>query len=460
MRTIAVIVLIITFITVLTSCSSTEHLEDSSEQISKRARIEEYQIQDLAALDVLNKDLLHISIDSVIKALPLITREIIISHETEFFDKCFLGKIVSKILSADDVESMKHVLRLQLPINDLIFDKGLNVFTLSTLKSFAMFKLIYETGMVFKLNRESDIVSGYLVALSADKEAVVNFLEAERKSIKTIAMKYAICANREDYVENLLKKKGVDPNLRLLLDELILHKAINLDNKNMVTSLLKAGADPYLKDIRSNYNAILVAVSKGKIEALKALLDFGVSSNLNISGGTNILHLAIANDHLKMAEYLMSRRFDFIKKDGTNFFILCHLARKNTSYSLKYVFDLGANVYETIDDQKAIDIIKTKNLYNSRLTIKDPAVVLSILASKPNNLELFLQYGLNPNIRIFNGTSTLLHVACELKEIAMARLLIKYGADTNALDVKGRSPLSFVQDPESLKILKDSNEFL
>ena len=246
------------------------------------------------------------------------------------------------------------------------------------------------------------------------------FIEERSTSIERNALVVATHLNNAQSVDKLLKR-GVNPNI-VAKGCFLLHTAIRNDNKEIVSLLLKAGADPNFQEESTGYKAILIASSEGKLEALKVLIEFGVSINLNLHSGYNLLHATIINDSYHTAEYLIKLGLNFVKFDGSNDFLLFHLAKTKHPNVLKLVLDNGANVFEAIGDFP--ENIDYHPQFNSRLSRGDYAVVISVITSRPENLELFLIYGFTPNARIFNGTSTLLHVACELNDVRSAKILI------------------------------------
>lgn len=233
--------------------------------------------------------------------------------------------------------------------------------------------------------------------------------------------------------------------------------AIYTDNKAVVSLLLKAGANPQLCD-ENQYKAVMIAATKGKLESLKALLDFGVSTEIEMDKGLNLLLAAIAAGQFDVAEYLYNHGLNFTKRNGSTTFILWLLAKFSSTRLLEFVLNLGGNVYEKIGEH--LSIVSKYPQFESRLSGDDYAVVISVLASRPQNLELFLKNGFNPNVRIFCGASTLLHVACELNDVIIAKILIKYGADFNTPDALNRTPISYINNTIIYNEIMNMNEFL
>lgn len=458
MRFTTFIFFLISLLTSFIECSSGNPGNYLSEIYLKRSRPDDLSVEmqglEPEAKKVFREELKK-TLDTVIEKLPRMTKENI-PEEMHLNDAHHFKILIGKILSSGDHKSMEHILRLELPIKDVSLRTGASVLDMAAKSSLELFKVVYNSGIVFKAKRDYDFFAAYLSALVSDNEKILEFLEQERQGAKNAILAQAVTLGKASFVDKILKK-GANPNLRVENYALVLHKAILTDNKTIVNLLLRAGANPQLYD-EKQYNAVMIAAVKGKLESLKALLDYGVSTEISMDKELNLLHASIAAGHFNVVEYLYNHGLNFTKQNGSTTFVLWFLAKTSSTRLLEYVLDLGGNVYEKIEDH--LSIVSKFPQFVSRLSGDDYAAVISVLASRPQNLELFLKHGFNPNVRIFHGNSTLLHVACELNDVKIAKILIKYGADVNALDSYNRTAISLINNPVILIEIMNMNEFL
>ena len=79
----------------------------------------------------------------------------------------------------------------------------------------------------------------------------------------------------------------------------------------------------------------------------------------------------------------------------------------------------------------------------------------SVTLNEPKLAEIFLKYGADPDLKDKKGRAPLIYAVLTGKEIT--KILLKYGADPNTTDPHGRTPLMFsIMEPYvELEILKD-----
>ena len=147
-----------------------------------------------------------------------------------------------------------------------------------------------------------------------------------------------------------------------------------------------------------------------------------------------------------MVQYFINLGITAVQSDGKTNWMLSRLALTESSEMLEFLFaNCGVNVYEEVMLKDRPD---------------QTPLMLAISFKRIKNIEVFLKHGYNPNRRIFNETSTLLHHAVKSRSFDIANLLIRYGADTNAIDSEGRTAFSHVQNQEIIDQSKNMDNFL
>lgn len=225
----------------------------------------------------------------------------------------------------------------------------------------------------------------------------------------------------------ILINKGLDINARNMGGGTPILVAAYNNNKNSVDLLLKSNANIDILDnhgrhvwhyaavsgslevmevIRAKvpvdvktknteqHTALWLAADQGKLELVNWLINLGADVNASqLSDGKTALHTAILNKHSSVAKLLIEKSVDINKGDkdlATPLYYSVQSTDYDSNQLTKYLIDNGANVHSSI---------------------------LSI-----------------------NGYTSL-HMASLFGNIEAVRMLIKAGADVNAVDVRGYTPI-------------------
>jgi len=87
-------------------------------------------------------------------------------------------------------------------------------------------------------------------------------------------------------------------------------QVVKLGNAAVVQALLRAGADPNLRDPVCGLTAMHDAAREGFVESVRALVDYGADLNLVDEQGNLPLHLAAREGHLEATQMLIGRTAD------------------------------------------------------------------------------------------------------------------------------------------------------
>ncbi|XP_056271119.1 cyclin-dependent kinase 4 inhibitor C [Pseudoliparis swirei] len=87
-------------------------------------------------------------------------------------------------------------------------------------------------------------------------------------------------------------------------------QVVKLGNAAVVQALLRAGADPNLRDPVCGLTAMHDAAREGFVESVRALVDYGADLNIVDEQGNLPLHLAAREGHLEATQMLIGRTAD------------------------------------------------------------------------------------------------------------------------------------------------------
>ncbi|KAL8773658.1 MAG: hypothetical protein Q9209_001424 [Squamulea sp. 1 TL-2023] len=224
---------------------------------------------------------------------------------------------------------------------------------------------------------------------------------------------------------------GADVNAQCVDGTTALYHAVSVSCLDMIILLLDKRADINISSANGR-RAIHVAAEKGLVDILQLLIQHGADVNTQSETCYTPLYLACYHNNLDAVRLLLDQRVDINLSSADGCRAIQIAAQKGHIDLLQLLIQSGAEV--DYEDVKQWSPLCYASFYGHKAVA-----------------QLLLQHGANARIDSRDGTP--LHLCAERAYLDIADLLLKSGADPNARDEIGVTPLHIaigeIDSPES-----------
>ena len=300
------------------------------------------------------------------------------------------------------------------------------------------------------------------VKLLIDRGAAVNAKESVRGQT---ALMWAVLENHPDVVKFLLAHGAdVDTQTNTVIPDGItgVAEAKSADIGAHGPGIYRARAVPTPSGAMT---ALLFAAREGNLEMARILVDAGAAIERASANGTRPLAVAIVNNHIELAMFLVERGADVNATD--NFYKRTALFAAVEMRNLDFAQNTAPPVPDARDPMDLIKMLLARGANPNAQVNTTPirgfmqgnaswtnfdgqtAFVRAALAGDITLMKLLLQYGADPNKKTLEGATALMAAAgvnwvvgqtysrSDEEYLEAAKLCLEQGADVNAVNGQG-----------------------
>lgn len=267
----------------------------------------------------------------------------------------------------------------------------------------------------------------------------------------------AACTGAMDIVQHLLNKGNIDINEKTALGWNALMLAVSRNKLEMAKYLISKNIDINAVE-NTNTSALLIAAGEGHTDIVKYLLDHKANIKNRDKSGLNALHYAITFDgDIETIKLLLNHRIDINAKTNLNWSALMLAASKGDEKIVELLLDNGADTSTTNNDgntamdlvnknnKRLLKLFKNRGLKNENEISDEVFLINAIKNHNTHTIEILLNKGVDINYIDDRGFSALMYAAKD-GIIDTIEYLIDNGADVSLANKKGQKAIDIAKE--------------
>ncbi|KAF8791198.1 Ankyrin-1 like protein [Argiope bruennichi] len=235
-----------------------------------------------------------------------------------------------------------------------------------------------------------------------------------------------------------------------------MHIATQRKNGELLRLLLNSGGNVDVQN-DEGLTPLHIACENGDLEILKVFFQFRANANITDSQDRTPLHIAAEKGFSAIVEMLADKFKASIFKRTKDGRTLMHIASESGHQETALVFlkkgvplhmsnKTGTKAIHTAAAHGFVEVIRNLLDRGENVDATTPenftALHLAVQANQPEVVEILLGHGANVQMKAGKNGETALHMAAGVKDgHKCAELIIKSGADVNARNEEGETPL-------------------
>ena len=356
-----------------------------------------------------------------------------------------------RCVSSDDTEkAIEFVLNDSVDINIAALCNRTPLLWVSASSSSVLIKTLVDLGADVNAQRSDDKVTPVRLAACWNNYMATRLLlehgaDANVQASDTWSPLHVSVSQGFFEVAQLLIEAGCNINLRCKNGRTALHNAVAYSHVKLVKLLLENNADANIQDAEGD-TPLHLSVGRGNLDISQLLIEAGCNINLRNKIHQTPLYFAVKNKHEQLTKLLLDCNADVSMEYKQNISDRIYLVRGKDRWKPAWHYVLV---------ERHLLGLFLKRTTGSSLDVKDFGRVLKSGWGK-DPPEKTIDKILKGYDAIFKEITdvTLLHIASKNNSTEIIDLLVKCGADVNALDSEGFSPLHVAAIHGYIKVVK------
>ena len=190
-----------------------------------------------------------------------------------------------------------------------------------------------------------------------------------------------------------------------------------------------------------------IAAMKGFANIAKILIEAGCGVDLQSSNGKAALHLAVQNKHKHVVQLLIENNADVNSRDKYDPKDKLYLVRGTKR---------GKTVWNYVEVKRVLTGLFHKRVKAGRIHLASFGTVLASGwgESPPDSKREEVRAIVDAQVTTEVEDKTALHYVCDVDDVEIIEILLKHGADSNACDTDGFTPLQLAAIHGNMQVVK------